>query len=70
MLVLTRKKLQSVVVGGLGEIDPMLKITVLESRSGQVRLGFEAPDYVPIQRFEIWERIRAEGIACGAGSGV
>jgi carbon storage regulator len=70
MLVLTRKKHQSVIVGGLGDVDHVLKITVLETRSGQVRLGFEAPGYVPIQRLEVWERIRADGVACGAGSDI
>jgi carbon storage regulator len=68
MLVLTRKDREVVVVGS-DNIDQMLKITVLEIRGHRVRLGFEAPGHVPIHRWEVWERIRAGGIACGAGSG-
>ena len=68
MLVLTRKDREAIVVGS-GNIEQQLKITVLEIRGHRVRLGFEAPGHVPIHRLEVWERIRADGIACGAGSG-
>ncbi len=58
MLVLSRKPLESVVVGGENGIDRLLKITVLEIKHGSVRLGFETATDVPIHRWEIWERIR------------
>ena len=35
----------------------MLKVTVLEVRGGNVKLGFEAGAEVPIHRAEVWERI-------------
>ena len=61
MLVLARKSRQAVVVSGGSGLEPMLTVTVLEVRGGQVKLGFEANDEIPIHRAEVWERIRAEG---------
>ncbi|TXT21708.1 MAG: hypothetical protein FD138_4007 [Planctomycetota bacterium] len=58
MLVLSRKPLESVVVGGVAGIERLLKVTVLEIKHGSVRLGFETADDVPIHRWEIWERIQ------------
>lgn len=59
MLVLTRRSLEAVVVGGVAEFEHQLKITVLEIRGGKVRLGFEVDAAVPVHRWEVWERIRA-----------
>jgi carbon storage regulator CsrA len=59
MLVLTRKSCESVVIGGALNVQPMLKVTVLEIRGGKVKLGFEADPSIPIQRSEVRERIRA-----------
>jgi len=59
MLVLSRKNLQSVVVGSPGGREPLLKVTVLEIKGGSVRLGFEGAAEVPVHRLEVWERIRA-----------
>jgi len=61
MLVLSRKNQESVVVGGIDEVVPLLKITVLEIKGGKVRLGFEADGEIPVHRWEVWERIRAGG---------
>jgi carbon storage regulator len=58
MLVLTRKGQESVVVGGAGGFERLLKITVLEIQGNKVRLGFEVDGTVPIHRAEVWERIR------------
>jgi carbon storage regulator len=66
MLVLARKKQQSVVVGGASSVEQMLKVTVLEICGGTVRLGFEADKTVAVHRHEVWERIRAENEATGA----
>ena len=60
MLVLSRKSLESVVVGGSGRFEHMLKVTVLEIKNGSVRLGFEADASVPVHRSEVWERISRE----------
>ena len=57
MLVLSRKNLQSVVVGGADGSHRLLKITVLGIKGAQVKLGFEADADVPVHCSEVWERI-------------
>jgi carbon storage regulator len=59
MLVLSRRSQETVVVGGADGTDRLVTVTVLEIGAGKVRLGFDAPDAVPVHRGEIWERIRA-----------
>jgi carbon storage regulator CsrA len=57
-------------------MDRLVTVTVLEIGAGKVRLGFEAPNAVPVHRGEIWERIRtarpppgsADGLPTVAGS--
>jgi carbon storage regulator CsrA len=62
MLVLSRKNYESVVVGDpAGSPGQMLKVTVLEIQRGKVRLGFEGAGDVPINRWEVWQRIRSQG---------
>lgn len=58
MLVLSRKPLESIVVGGANSIEQMLKVTVLEIKHGSVRLGFEAPAEIPVMRWELWKRMQ------------
>jgi carbon storage regulator CsrA len=65
MLVLSRKNMESVVVGGSGRFERTLKVTVLEIKNGSVRLGFEADASVLIHRSEIWERIRETNQSLG-----
>ena len=50
MLVLSRKNQESIVVTEPGGSAPMLKVTVIQSKTGCVRLGFEAPNNVLIHR--------------------
>ncbi len=59
MLVLSRKSKESVVVGGPGPFEQLLKVTVIEIKNDRVRLGFEADAGIPVHRWEVWERIRA-----------
>jgi carbon storage regulator len=59
MLILTRKSQESVIVGGSGGFERMLKVTVLEISPGKVRLGFDVDKQVPVHRSEVWERIQA-----------
>jgi carbon storage regulator CsrA len=59
MLVLTRKSQESVVVGASSGIEPLVTVTVLGIRGGSVRLGFEASDAISVNRWEVWERLRA-----------
>ncbi len=61
MLVLSRKSLESVVVGGPGGVEQLLKVTVLEIKSDRVRLGFEADATIPVHRLEVWQRIHEGG---------
>jgi len=61
MLVLSRKRLESVVVGGTVGFERLLKVTVLELKGGAVRLGFEVDSSVPVHRLEVWEQILARG---------
>ena len=59
MLVLSRKCKEAVVVGGANGVQHLLKVTVLEIEKGKVRLGFEAPEDIPVHRLEGWEKIQA-----------
>lgn len=59
MLVLTRKKHESVVIGGSSGCERMCKVTVVEIDGGRVKLGFVVDADVPVHREEIWERIRS-----------
>ena len=54
MLVLTRTLGENIRIGDT------VKITVLEVRSGQVKLGIEAPPEVKVHREEIYARIQEE----------
>jgi carbon storage regulator len=57
MLVLTRKCQEAVVVGGTNGLERLLKVTVLAIEKGKVRLGFEAPEDIPVNRLEVLERM-------------
>jgi carbon storage regulator len=61
MLVLSRKILESVVVGGADGFERLLKVTVLEINGGKVRLGFDVDREIPVHRSEVWERLREDG---------
>lgn len=54
MLILTRKLGENIRIGD------DVKITILDIRGGQVKLGIEAPPHVSVHREEIYERIREE----------
>jgi sRNA-binding carbon storage regulator CsrA len=64
MLVLTRKKLQTLVVEGLGGEPSLLLITVLGIVAGRVRIGFTTNSRIPIHRGETWCGV-APGQGCG-----
>jgi carbon storage regulator len=55
-LVLTRSLKQKLMIGQDGEIV----VTVLGVRGGQVRLSIQAPEGVPVDREEIYEKRKAE----------
>lgn len=54
MLVLSRKKGESIVIGD--EIE----VTIVEIRGDRVKLGFVGPNNVPIHREEIFRKIQSE----------
>ena len=56
MLVLSRKKNETICIGTEGEIE----ITVVEIRGDKVRLGIQADKSIPVHRAEILARIRDE----------
>ncbi len=56
MLVITRKKSESIVIAG------DIKITILWTKGQQVRIGIEAPPHVRIRRAELVQHI-AEQLA-------
>lgn len=52
MLVLSRKKNESIVIGD------DIRIVVVEIRGDKVRLGVEAPRSVPVHRREVYDAIQ------------
>lgn len=61
MLVLTRKLGENIRIGDT------VKVTVLEVRGTQVKLGIEAPPEVGVHREEIYARIQEENRRTSAG---
>lgn len=56
MLVLTRKSGEAIKLGD------EITITIVEVRGNQVRIGIQAPRTIPVHRYELYEKIRAENI--------
>ena len=52
MLVLSRKKNESIVIGD------NIVITVVDVRGDKVRLGIDAPKDVPVHRREVYDAIK------------
>ena len=52
MLVLSRKKSESVVIGD------NIKIMIVEIQGDKVRLGIEAPREIPVHRQEVFDAIK------------
>lgn len=57
MLVLTRKPGQTITIGD------DVKVTIMEVKGGQVKLGIEAPKDVAVFREEIYLKVQQENIA-------
>jgi len=54
MLVLARKKHESIVING------NIKVKIVDLGSNQVRIGIEAPPEIPILRAELHAKIQEE----------
>lgn len=52
MLVLTRKENETICIGD------DIRLTIMEIRGGNVRVGIEAPKDVSIHRLELWLSIQ------------
>ncbi len=57
MLVFTRKKGESLVIGN--EIE----ITILNVGTGSVKVGIAAPRHISVHRHEVFEAIKRENLA-------
>ena len=55
MLVLSRKKNESIVIG---EGEDAVTVVIVEIRGDKVRLGVEAPKETPVHRREVYDAIR------------
>lgn len=64
MLVLTRKKGQTINIGH------NIKIMVVDIQKDHVRIGIEAPDDVDIFRAEVYQAIQKENLQALAGQDV
>lgn len=54
MLVLSRHKDEQILIGD------NIVITVVDIRGDKVRIGFDAPQSVPIHRREVWDKINQQ----------
>ena len=61
MLVLTRKKGESIQIGN------DIEITITQIKGDQVKIGIKAPKNVEIHRKEVWLQIQDENKAASAG---
>ena len=57
MLVFTRKKGESLVIGNETEV------TILNISGGSVKIGITAPRHISVHRQEVYEAIRRENMA-------
>ena len=56
MLVLTRKRNESIIIGD------NIEVIIVDVHGEQVKLGIKAPKAIPVHRKEIYEAIQAENI--------
>jgi carbon storage regulator len=64
MLILTRKLGESITIGD------DIKITFLETKGKQVRIGIEAPPHILVHREEIYNLIREQNIQAADVAGI
>jgi carbon storage regulator len=54
LLVLTRKRDESIIIGD------DIKITIVDVRGDQVKIGIDAPRQIPVHREEVYKEIQEE----------
>ncbi len=57
MLILTRKSGESIVIGD------NIRITVIDIKGNQIRLGIEAPHETSVHREEIYKKVQAANVS-------
>ncbi len=57
MLILTRRIGEKIMIGN---IDEVIEVAVLGVHGGQVRIGIDAPDNIPVHREEIFNKIESQ----------
>ena len=57
MLVFTRKKDESLIIG------TEIEVTILSIGSGNVKVGIKAPRHISVHRHEVYEAIKRENLA-------
>jgi len=62
VLVLTRRKGESIIIGS------NVEVRILEVSRHQVKIGIDAPRSVPVYRREIYEKVRAANKAAASSS--
>ncbi len=62
MLVLTREVGQTIVIGN------DIRITVVQVKGEQARIGIDAPRSVPVNRLEVFEELEGANAAAAAAS--
>jgi carbon storage regulator CsrA len=60
MVVLSRKKQESVIVARSNGSEQVLKVTVVDVEGGKVTLAFDVDASVSVHSAETWERAQAE----------
>jgi len=61
MLILTRKLGETIRIGN------EIRVTILDAKGRQIRIGIEAPSDVTIHREEIYQMIRKQNILAAEG---
>ena len=62
MLVLTREVGQTIVIGN------NVRVTILQMKGEQARIGIDAPREVPVHRLEVFEELRRANEAAASAS--
>ena len=62
MLVLTREVGQTIVIGN------NVRVTILQMKGDQARIGIDAPREVPVHRLEVFEELRRANEAAASAS--
>uniref|UniRef100_A0A7C3SLP7 Translational regulator CsrA n=1 Tax=Desulfobacca acetoxidans TaxID=60893 RepID=A0A7C3SLP7_9BACT len=63
MLILTRKLGEGLFIGD------DIRVTVIEIRGRQIRLGIEAPSHIVVLREEVYRRVQEENLKAAAVEG-